>query len=149
MLLEQVDLMFKQLKHARDGTLRRHLLQFRMNKIQKKVESLLFEATSCGHEKTEGTARDILGQKEGLWTFVKLEEIEPTNNAAERALRPAVIWRKRSFGADSREGSRFVERILTTNASLKAQDRDVLEYVTAAIQAHRRNELPPSLLPTP
>ena len=120
-----------------------------MNKIQKKVESLLFEATSCGHEKTEGTARDILGQKEGLWTFVKLEEIEPTNNAAERALRPAVIWRKRSFGADSREGSRFVERILTTNASLKAQDRDVLEYVTAAIQAHRRNELPPSLLPTP
>jgi len=47
---------------------------------------------------------------------VRLEGVEPTNNAAERAVRPTVIWRKTSFGTQSRKGSDFVERILTTVA---------------------------------
>ena len=42
-----------------------------------------------------------------------LDEIEPTNNAAERALRPAMLWRKNSFGSQSQQGSLFVSRMLT------------------------------------
>jgi transposase len=67
-----------------------------------------------------------------MWTFVAHENLEPTNNAAERALRPAVIWRKTSLGTQSARGSRFVERLLTCVASLRQQGRNVLDYLTSA-----------------
>lgn len=38
---------------------------------------------------------------------------EPTNNRAERALRFAVLWRKRSNGTQSEKGNRWVERLLS------------------------------------
>ena len=65
--------------------------------------------------------REILRHFESLWTFVRVEGVEPTNNFAERALRPAVIWRKTSFGSGGKEGAghRFVERVLTAVATLK------------------------------
>ena len=62
--------------------------------------------------------------EEGLWTFVRVEGVEPTNNAAERALRHAVIWRRISGGTDSAEGSRFVERMLTVVATCRQQRRE-------------------------
>jgi transposase len=89
-------------------------------------------------------------QLEGaLWTFVQVEGVEPTNNAAERPLRRAVLWRRRSFGTQSPAGSRFVERVLTAVTTLRQQRRDVMDYLTAACAAAISGEKPPSLLPTP
>ena len=73
--------------------------------------------------------------------------MEPTNNAAERALRRGVLWRKRSFGSQSDRGLRFTERILTTVTTLRQQQRDVLAYLTAACQAQNLGLPAPSLLP--
>ncbi|MBK7895593.1 MAG: transposase [Anaerolineaceae bacterium] len=81
--------------------------------------------------------------------FVDQEGIEPTNNAAEQALRRGVLWRKRSFGSQSETGSRFVERILTVVISLRRQQRDVLDFLTDACQALVSGIAPPSLLPAP
>jgi transposase len=66
---------------------------------------------------------------------VRHEGVEPTNNAAERAIRPGVLWRKGSFGTHSPEGSRCVEAIMTVVATLKPQHRHVLDSVTAACEA--------------
>jgi transposase len=82
-----------------------------------------------------------------LWTFVRIEGIEPTNNDAERAIRHAVIWRKSSFGTHSPEGSRFVERILTVSATLKQQGRNVVDFITQACEASLHGRKAPSLLP--
>lgn len=87
--------------------------------------------------------------RRGLFTFVLATGVEPTNNAAERALRGAVIWRKISFGTDSERGSRFVERILTVVATLRQQRRHVLAYLTAACEAALHGRPAPSLLPSP
>ena len=97
--------------------------------------------------KTAGTCRDILMRREALWTFVQVAGVEPTNNAAERAIRPGVLWRKGSFGTQSEEGSRFVESMMTVVSTLKQQQRNVLEYLTAACEATLRGEAAPSLLP--
>ena len=56
---------------------------------------------------------------------------EATNNAAERAIRPGMLWLKGSLGTQSSQGSRFVEVIMTVVATLKQQHRNVLDYVTA------------------
>lgn len=79
--------------------------------------------------------------------FVEVEGVEPTNNAAERAIRPAVIWRRTSFGSQTQAGSNFVARMLTVVTTLKSQGRNVLEFMTLAVSAKRQSQPTPSLLP--
>jgi transposase len=81
-----------------------------------------------------------------LWTFVVEEGVEPTNNHAERVLRRAVLWRRRSFGCHSAKGCVFVERILTVVQTLRQQKRSVLAFLSAAIQAHRAGTTAPRLV---
>jgi transposase len=107
-----------------------------------------FSGGYAKNPKTEGTCREILKRRQALWTFVRHEGVEPTNNVAERAIRPGVLWRKGSFGTHSPEGSRLVEAIMTVVATLKPQHRHVLDSVTAACEAALRGEPAPSLLPT-
>jgi len=83
-----------------------------------------------------------------LWAFTRVEGVEPTNNAAERALRHAVIWRRISGGTDSEVGSRFVERMLSVVATCRQQGRGVLDYLTRCHQARLDRRPLPSLLPT-
>ncbi len=71
-----------------------------------------------------------------------------TNNAAERAVRHAVIMRKLQGGTQSDQGSRWIERIQSVRETCRLQHRPVLGYLTQiATAAHHR--LPaPSLVPT-
>jgi transposase len=146
-LLEQVAQMFALWYRVRDGTLSRADFQVAMQPIQTRVGELLREGTTLSHDKTRRTCERILKIEPALWTFVRVEGVEPTNNDAERPLRRPVLWRRRSFGTQSAAGSRFVERVLTTVTTLRQQERDVLEYLTAACIAAARGESPPSLLP--
>ncbi|MCP3702708.1 MAG: transposase [Alteromonas sp.] len=81
------------------------------------------------------------------YSAISHEGIEPTNNAAERALRRGVLWRKRSFGSQSDRGLRFTERILMTVTSLRQQQRNVLDFLALACQAQHIGLPAPSLLP--
>jgi transposase len=92
---------------------------------------------------------NLLDSWPALWTFAHVDGVEPTNNAAERALRPAVLWRKGSFGTQSADGSRFVERIMTVAATCRQQGRSLLDFLVAATSAARLGLPPPSLLPAP
>jgi hypothetical protein len=83
-----------------------------------------------------------------LWLFVDREGVEPTNNVAEQRARHPVIWRRTSHGTQSQAGSRFVERILTVYATLRQQNRNVLDFLRAACAARLRGTHTPSLLPT-
>ncbi len=117
--------------------------------IRREVERLLEAGQACGVPETEGMCREILKVRQALWPFVRHAGVEPTNNAAERAIRPGVLWRKGSFGTQSTDGSRFVEAMMTVVATLKQQHREALDYLTAACEAARRGEGAPPLLPTP
>jgi hypothetical protein len=92
---------------------------------------------------------DIREYGAALWTFAKVERLEPTSNAAERAIRKAVLWRKGSFGSGSAAGSRFVERMLTVCESLRAQGRSILDFLVKCVRASRSRGAParPTLLP--
>jgi transposase len=139
--------MFTWWHRVREGTLKRSTFRSYMTPLRREVERLLEAGSRCGEPKTAGTCRDILKRREALWTFVQVDGVEPTNNTAERALRPGVLWRKGSFGTQSEEGSRFVESMMTVVATLKQQQRNVLEYLTEACEAALRGEAAPSLLP--
>jgi transposase len=146
-LLTQAHQMFTWWHRVRTGTLKRSTFRSYMTLLRREVERLLEAGSRCGVSKTAGTCRDILKRREALWTFVQVDGVEPTNNTAERAIRPGVLWRKGSFGTQSEEGSRFVESMMTVVATLKQQQRHVLEYLTAACEAALRGAAAPSLLP--
>lgn len=139
--------MFEWWHRVRDGTMSRAIFQEKMQPVQRKVGELLRQGAACDHSKTAGTCRDILKREEALWTFVRVEGVEPTNNLAERQVRPAVLWRKSSFGTQSEAGSRFAERIMTVVAALKQHHRNVLDYLTEACDAVNWGRQAPSLLP--
>ena len=147
LLLIQVKQMFAWWQRVRDGTLTRADFQSAMQSIRKEVSALLHIGTFVKQVITRRACQNILKVEQALWTFVDREGVEPTNNAAERALRRGVIWRRRSFGTQSENGSRFVERILTVVITLRQQKRDVLDYLTEACQARTRGCASPSLLP--
>jgi transposase len=139
--------MFAGWHRVRDGTWTRAQFQTAMQPLRRRVERRLRRGAVGGHTKTAATCRDLVALAPALWTFVDVPGVEPTNNAAERALRPAVLWRKGCWGTHSAAGSRFVERILTVAASLKQQRRNIVDYVTQACVAALHGEAPPSLLP--
>ena len=139
--------LFHHWHRARDGTLTLSALQERMHRLQREVEEVLQEGSSCGCAKTAATCFEILKVEEGLWTFARVQGVEPTNNAAERAMRHAVIWRKISGGTDSVNGSRFVERMLTVVATCRQQGCNILEYLRSCFEANRLRQPHPSLLP--
>ena len=135
--------LFDQWHRVRDGTLPRADFQQTVCPVRGEILALLEEGSRCDAAKVAGRCREILKLKGALFTFVEMAGVEPTNNIAERAIRPAVLWRKGSFGTDSEQGSRFVERILTVVTTLRMQQRNVLDYVTSACQAHRHGQIAP------
>jgi transposase len=147
-LRAQARQMFHWWHRVRDGTLAPASFASYMRPIRREVERLLDAGQTCGVPKTEGTCREMLKLRQALWTFVRHPEVEPTNNAAERAIRPGVLWRKGSFGTQSAEGSRFVEAMMTAVATLNQQHRNVLDYLTTACEAALQGTPPPSLLPS-
>ena len=139
--------LFEHWADYRHGRISRAALVRRMGPLRRKVECLLLRGTQCGHAATRGTCRELYEHRAWLWTFLHHEGVEPTNNAGERSLRHAVIWRKLSFGTQSARGSRFVETMLTGIETCRQQRRNVFAFVTAAVEAHLAHQSAPSLLP--
>lgn len=146
-ILKQAKRMFKLWQRVRDGPMSRADFQMAMAPIRQSVEKLIEEGVDCGHAKTTRTCKRLLKVKAALWTFVDIVGVEPTNNFAERVIRAGVMWRRVSFGTQSERGNRFVERMLTATATCRQQERNVLDYVTNAVEAKLNGTAAPSLLP--
>jgi len=148
LLLGHSERLFDWWHRVRDGTMARGTLQSRVAMIRFSLREDLRRGVASGCSKTAGTCRELLAGETHLWTFVRVEGVEPTNNDAERALRHGVIYRKLSGGTDGESGSRFVERMLSVVATCRQQDIHVLDYLTRCYQAHLDGKPAPSLLPT-
>ena len=146
-LLELTHQMFSWWHRVRDGTLQRSSFQTYVSDLRPRLGFKLWYGQTFADEKTARTCANLRAIEPALWTFVRKQGVEPTNNAAERALRHAVLWRKSSFGTHSPDGSRFVERMLTVRDTLRQQKRNVLDYLTVACQRALHHESPPSLVP--
>jgi transposase len=146
-LLEYAEVLFEWWHWVRDGTWGRSTFRHAVSELRPAFRATLVAGTRCACPKTAATCRELLKMESALWTFVRVDGVEPTNNAAERALRHAVQWRKTSYGTESATGSHFVEHILTVVATCRQQHRNILEYLTQCCQALYVGTPPPSLLP--
>jgi hypothetical protein len=98
-----------------------------------------------GHEVAKFN-RQLLKRWTSLFTFIYHEGVEPTNNLAERLIRPGVQTRKISYCTRSHNGQLLRARLLTVSQTCRIQQRNALDFYRAAIHAHRHNQTMPSLL---
>jgi len=134
---------------ARGAPLTRDDLIAKVLPIEKRFFALGERHLDAPNKDVRNLATAFFVHNQHLFTFVHEDGVEPTNNAAERALRTAVQWRKIMFGNRSDDGERAVERLLTVTRTCQFQQINALAYLTAAITAHRRRQKVASLLHKP
>lgn len=133
---------------ARGAPLTRDELIAKVLPIEKRFFALGERHLNAPNKDVRNLATAFFVHNQHLFTFVHEDGVAPSNNAAERALRTAVQWRKIMFGNRSDHGERAVERLLTVTRTCQVQQINALVYLTAAIAAHRRHQKVGSLLPT-
>jgi transposase len=130
------------------GEYDRKALERQLIPLQAQLGRLLRRGQESPDRKAAGLCRELRKWWPALWTFARIDGVAPTNNAAERALRPAVLWRKGSYGSDSEAGSRFGERLLTVVASCRQQGRPMLGFLVAVGGVGTPRNPEATLLPT-
>jgi transposase len=138
--------LFGRWRDFRERELDRAALRRSLRPLRKRLKRVLEWGKGCGDPKAANFCRNLLKLGPALWTFARVEGVEPTNNPAERALRPAVLWRKNSFGCHGEGGCRFAERMLTAVQTLRLQGRNVLGFLCDTLTAHRQGLSLPTLV---
>ena len=141
--------LFHQWHRFRAGELTHPGLKRVLTPLREQFDALWLRGASSGHPRLTGMCQVLWNHRDWLWTFLEHEGVNPTNNAAERSLRHAVIWRKLSFGTQIVKGSRFVETLLTVIETCRQQSRNVFQFLTTAVKALFANQSAPSLLSGP
>jgi len=132
-------------RDLRERRITRRQLQRKVTSLQTRMHEVLVSGDATGVKKTAGLCRHLLKREQSLWRFASVPGLEPTNNLAERMLRPAVIWRKKSFGSDSKRGCLFASRMLSVIQTLKLRGQNALDYMASALKAYRQGADPASL----
>lgn len=145
-LLDCAALVFEYWRGFQQGLLTRSELIAWMHPVRRQLEAVLERAVVADIRGVSGSCADMLAHREALWTFVTHEGVEPTNNLAERDLRPLVLWRKRSFGSQSERGLRFVERVMTVAHTARKRGLDVLDSLVRCMTAQMSHAPAPALL---
>ena len=145
-LLDQSRWVFTWWGRLGEGSIARPTLRSYVAGLRGVVGHLLREGAACGCPWTAKVCRKIPEAEVHLWRFAEVEGVAPDNNAAERALRHGVIWRKLSLGTASEAGSRFLERLLSVVETCRQRGRSVASYLTACFQAKRGGQPIPSPL---
>ena len=120
------------------------VLELQLQTIRNRIKALLEEGAKRGVPK----CGSILKVEPLLWTFTQERDIEPTNNAAEQNIRPAVLWKKRSFGVESERGGQYVESMLSIWATSRRNGVKPIAFLRELIYSYRNNTSAPSIFNT-
>lgn len=106
---------------------------------QQNIRDLLKDGVFSSNKRLSRFSWDLLGSYDRMWTFLRLRGMEPTNNQAERDLRPMVLWRKKSLGTKGKTGLLFVAIVGSIVQTLKKQGRSVYAFISQILAtAHKQ-----------
>ncbi|HVK10180.1 MAG TPA: IS66 family transposase [Gemmataceae bacterium] len=149
-LLALSDELFALWRRVRDGTLTYGRFGGKMHAeraFRARFRTALERGAACGCAKTAGTCRELLDREVSLYVFAFHPGVEPTNNAAERAVRHGVLWRKQSGGPRSAAGAAYLANIWSVVETCRQHGRNVWEFLTACVEAADHGRTLPDLLP--
>jgi transposase len=104
--------------------------------MRSQMHALCFVFDSCKDKRVKTRTKRLLDNWQHLFTFLQHDQVEPTNNSAERAIRPAVQWRKICFGSQSETGELFTERMLSVVGTCRLHHINPLEFLAKQVHAY-------------
>lgn len=131
----------------REGNITKKQRNIRLGHAKRRVGYWLDDGFANGSDKLSSLCNNLINGFHKLWTFTKVDGMEPTNNLAERDLRKLVIWRRKSYGTRSDRGERFVARVTTVAETLKRHGMSILRYIEKVLRCTYRGETPPEINP--
>jgi transposase len=149
-LLALSDELFRLWRRVRDGTLTKARFAGKLHAerpFRTRLRDALERGERCGCAKTAGTCREIRDREVSLYVFAFHPGVEPTNNAAERAVRHGVLWRKLSHGPKSAAGAAYLAHVWSVVETCRQHGKNVWEYLAACVEAADHGRPLPSLLP--
>lgn len=146
-MLEYLKTIFKLWKEYREKRRSRRSFRRKSRKYRDDFEyGLLIASVKSKHSASlQRFARALLRKATNLWVFATRDEVEPTNNQAERDLRGIVISRRISYGSKSERGNRFIERINSVVTTVARQGKKCLDYLEEALRAWKCKSANPSI----
>lgn len=148
-MLSEIGRMFRLWYAFKQGSMDRRTLVRKSVPIRARMSNCLQTYELSSDPDVARTARGLLTHWNRLFTFLEHEGVEPTNNSAERGIRPAVQWRKICFGNQSETGQLLTARLLTVTRSCFLQNKSSFEFLVESISAYRLALTTPSLVTTP
>lgn len=145
-MLSEVGRMFALFNAFRGERLDRKTLVLKSVPIRARMSNCLQVYELSKDPDVARISRGLLKHWNCLFTFLDHDGVEPTNNAAERGIRPAVQWRKICFGNQSHDGELLTARLLTVTRTCLIQGKSPFRYLVEALTAHRNRLLHPSLI---
>ena len=122
-------------------------LKRRIRALRREFKPILrrYAGKAARYRNSRRFARNLLKLWPALWTFTDHDQVQPTNNHAERSLRGAVIARKLTLGSQSKDGERRTERLLSAHTTCRLQRRSLHAYLVDLLTAHARGDPAPLL----
>jgi transposase len=117
-------------------------------RLRNDIVNALDDGAACAESRTAETCRRLSNQCYSLFVFAHVDGVSPTNNAAERSLRRAVIFRKLSFGTESGSGSETLAVVMSVLETCRRLGRHALGWITKAVTHNQQNRPAPNLLPS-
>jgi len=145
-MLAEVGRLFALWHAFKDGYVDRRTLVTKSVPIRARISNCLQTYELSSDHDVARTARGLLKHWNHLFTFLDHEGVEPTNNSAERGIRPAVQWRKICFGNQSENGEALTARLLTVTRTCILQRKNAFDFLVQSITAHREGLAHPSLV---
>ena len=128
------------------GLLTREDLPALFHAVRRALHETLKWGVAANIKRLSGSCADLLYREDALFTFVTHEGVEPTNNHAEREVRPFVLWRKRCSGSQSERGDRFAALCMTVVRTLRKQKKKTLDFIVKCVATHFDGTTPPRLI---
>jgi transposase len=145
-MLREIGRLFALWHAFKDGRADRRTLVTKSVPIRARISNCLQTYELSSDHDVARTARSLLKHWNHLFTFLDHEGVEPTNNSAERGIRPAVQWRKICFGNQSENGETLTARLLTVTRTCIMQRKNAFDFLVQSITAHREGLAHPSLV---
>jgi transposase len=131
----------------RDGKLDRKELRAETAVILARFKRNFLALAGTNHKKAKHFGSTMIEQWGRLWTFLRVENVEPTNNQAERILRPLVIMKRIFQRLPSQRGREFYERLCSAGATARIRGVQIFDWLIKALHAHYLGEPVPALEP--
>jgi transposase len=112
--------------------------ELRRRELEEKLDALIAEGRRFTDPDNAWLAKRLRKQRKNLFTFLEVEEVEPTNNRAERALRPAVVVRKTGGCNRTPRGARTHTVLASFLVTVRQQGKHPVDHLTDVLTTRGR-----------